>query len=70
MKIAYKALYNKALEEKRFISDRMDELIKENILRVEENKNLKDKVEQYAGTAVISILVSIINCAVFYWINK
>ena len=62
MKIAYKALYNKALEEKEELLYQVDKLVEENI-------KMRDKVESYKAVAVTT-LISCISAITFFWIFK
>ena len=62
MKIAYKALYNKALEEKEELLYQVDKLVEENI-------KMRDKVESYKAVAVIT-LISCVSATTFFWIFK
>lgn len=62
MKTAYKALYNKVLEEKEELLYKVDKLVEENI-------KMRDKVESYKAVAV-AMLVSCTSAIAFLWIFK
>ena len=50
MKIAYKALYNKVLEEKEALLHKVDKLVEENI-------KMRDKLEYIKGITLSSLVI-------------
>ena len=63
MKIAYKALYNKALEEKEALLYKVDKLVEENI-------KMRDKVELYGVIAVATLISCAIATILLFWVTK
>lgn len=63
MKIAYKALYNKVLEEKEELLYKVDKLVEENI-------KMRDKVELYGVIAVATLISCAIATILLFWVTK